>query len=219
MRKPFKIALRIVAAVWLGGYLFMLAGCGDFNGVFTTPVIYELSEVASPMNEFVKYDTPMHKCVFHEGLFTGTFERRGKTWNRYHFSGLLNPKDRILEITVQDSTDGEVVVGETKKVVAGKEPAFLIDHCFCGECVPKMAHKKNYLYTNALGSDDFICSPPKRLYGTVYSGGFVTARISLSWVQRSRVAQWAKLAKLLYTVPLDIVALPVQPVFYAVYQI
>lgn len=197
----------------------MIIGCGDFKGVFSTPILQHLSNQSNPMNEFVQYETPMHKKIFHEGVFVGTVNRYGHKWSLYNFPKILDPNKRVLEVLVQDEPDGKVLVRETDTMVSGKKQAFLIDHCFCGECVPKMEHKKHYLYTNALGSDDFICSPSKRIQGNFYSGGFIIADISLHWIKRNRFQYCASLFKLLYSIPLDIIVLPVQPYFYILYQL
>ncbi len=197
----------------------MIIGCGDFKGLFTTPIVYQLSNQSNPMSEFVHYKTPMHKKISHEGVFVGTVNRYGHKWSQYHFPNILNSKNRVLEVLVQDEPDGKVWVRETDAMAPGKEQAILFDHCFCGECIPKMEHKKHYLYTNALGSEDFICSPPKRIQGNFYSGGFVTADISLRWIKRSRFQYCVNLLKLLYSIPLDIIVLPAQPYFYVLYQL
>ena len=207
-----KKRLRILLALWLFGYLFMIVSCGDFNGAFATPIINELSEIATPMNEFSAHNTPMHKKSAHEGVYLGDVTMRGAQWRRYHFPNVLEPPDRTLEILVVNAGSNKVILREVDNPGDGHEPALLFDQCFCGDCVEKVDPQPHHLYTNALGSEDYISPPSTHLGGNHYSGGFATAEISLRWVQRSRADYIFVLAKMLYAVPLDIIILPAQPV-------
>ncbi len=217
--KKRKQILTAIGALWMLGYAVMLTCCAGFRGAVTTPVLSRAHDLADPMREFVQDDTPMHKNEPHAGAYIGIVSRRGASWKKYHFPGVLVPTNRVLEILVEDEPSGRVIVREVAQMGEKKEDAFLVDHCFCGDCVPTMQHEAHTLYTNALGSDDFICSPPKRLHGNFYSDGFVTADVSLRWNQRSRTSHCLTLCRLLYSVPVDILILPAQPYFYVLYQL
>lgn len=177
MKKQLPKAIRVIGLLWLLCYLFMVGGCGQFKGIFTTPVVYDLKELSSPMNEFIGVNTPSHKKIRYEGSYIGVIESKGREWKKYHFKGVLTPSSRVLEILVGNRDPQRVLVREVSQIGKEKEQAVLLDHCFCGECVPKMSHEQHHLYTNALGSDDYICSKPKRLNGNHYSGGFTEGHL------------------------------------------
>ena len=214
-----KKSIRLFLLAWLLLYVVFLNSFGNFKGVFLTSVLDDIEEVGSPRNEFIKVAYVPHKYHEHIGRFVGEVQKSGVTFNHLQFDNLLSPNNRILEVFVPKNKKGEIIIQETNEKYNSHENAYLIDQCFCGDCCPCKADQSLFIIrTNSLGSDDFYHSFYSEKNNTI-EGSYATAKISINWVKRNRVLYWLTITKLIYSIPLDIILLPAQPYFYAVYSV
>lgn len=214
-----KKITRIILLAWLILYVLFLNSCGSFKGLFLTSALYEIEEIGSPAKEFIYVEYIPHKYHEHIGRVVGEVEKSGIIFNHFQFDNLLLPKSRVLEVFVPKNGIGNMQIKETNKKHESIGNAYLIDQCFCGDCCPCNADKTEFtIRTNGLGSEDFYYSYHSEKSNCL-EGIYTTARISINWEKRNRVKYFLAISKLLYSIPLDFILLPVQPFFYAVYSV
>jgi len=122
--KIFKLLLIIV---FIG---FILQGCS------TQEHSDKIKTEFSPANEFLQIEDADPKYIMAKepgiiivkGVFLGKIKKRGTQYYNLQFTGMLNGKNRVLDMYIQTENKSFPIVKEVDKMKQGK-PAFLFEYC------------------------------------------------------------------------------------------